>query len=227
MMSTLPSHSMVVVFGMPGAGKTTISNEALKKLETNNKNANSQPPCISLDLDVCVPSWMKDNFAQGIYPTLDQRNQFATTACDYVDAEIKKIGIDQKKNHDGAGTDTSSLLIIISFSFVNTDLRDHFRARFPAAKWALVDVVKSTAQERIDKREGHFYKGAPSKSNSESKTKQQDTTETVKEETVVGDGDSDNSEWEFAPVDFDHVKLDGLISVEENADRVIQMLIES
>ena len=201
---------MVVVFGRPGAGKTTISNAAFEKIQNNKTKSN---PCILLDLDVCVPSWMKDNFAKGIYPTLEQRKEFALSACDYVDEEINKMRL---KCNDG-----SEMLILVSFSFVNTDLRDHFRSRFPHAKWALVDVNDFIAQERIDSREGHFYKGDPSAKKKEIK---QDSLKTEGKEPTKT---SDNSEWNFAPVDFNHTTLDGLASIEENSDHVMKILLKS
>ena len=77
----LPS---VIVFGRPGAGKTTVANAAVEKLQTSNDNIT----CLGLDLDVCVPQWMRDNFANGIYPTLEERNRFANECCQYVTHEL-------------------------------------------------------------------------------------------------------------------------------------------
>ncbi len=213
---------MVVVFGRPGAGKTTISTRALEKMQNNDKGDRG---CLLLDLDVCVPTWMRENFAKGIYPTIDQRKEFAASSCDYVDDEIKKFC----NNYD----DKNKIPIIISFSFVNIDLRDHFISRFPHAKWALVDVPDSVAQNRINSREGHFYKGAPSTSSSEKNavgeklnkdSKLDETSPSVDEKS---EKTSDNSEWNFAPVNFDHVLLNGLDSVQKNADIVIEMLNSS
>jgi len=205
-MTTSPSNrrSIVVVFGKPGAGKTTISNATLNKIRTSCEMSDEEKSCVLLDLDICIPSWMKENFAKGVYPTLRQRDEFAKLACDYVDLELSKI-------------ETPHCWVLISFSFVNTDLRDHFRSRFPNAKWALVDVSDSTAQERIDQREGHFYKGAPSASN---KIENEDGT-------IQAENKDDNNEWDFAPVEFDHVKLNGLEKVESNAEIVINMLKET
>jgi len=190
---------MVVVFGRPGAGKTTVSEKAVELLlETNN----GLVTC--LDLDVCVPQWMKDNFVKGMYPTLEQRKEFAVGACNYVDEKLEAMRQSDK--------------VIVSFSFVNTDLREDFRARFPRAKWVLVDTSDDTAQDRINQREGHFYKGAPpSEAGSNSQHDEHEKNEKDKSET-------DNTEWNFAPVDFDHILLDGLQSVEANAKQVIQVL---
>ena len=45
----------------------------------------------------------------------------------------------------------------MSFSFVNEDLRNFFRVRFPFARWFLVDTDVETAGRRIRARRGHFY----------------------------------------------------------------------
>ena len=62
-------------------------------------------------------------------------------------------------------------------------------ARFPAARWALVDTSEEDAATRIRAREGHFY--------------------------AVDDADR-GDEWRFAPVRFDHVRLDGRRPVADN-----------
>jgi len=184
---------IVVCFGRPGAGKTTILNKALELFEFENRIVNS------VDLDVCIPQAMKDNFAKGIYPTLEQREIFAHTACDYVQ---------EKRNCYDESTP-----IIISFSFVNTDLRTIFMSRFPEATWVLIDVSERTAQSRIDSRLGHFYKG-----NLKSPIAQDDHPKRITK---------DNAEWEFAPVDFDHISLDGLKPIEENARHLANVVINA
>ena len=224
---------MVVVFGRPGAGKTTVSNKAYEKIQ-NEKDTiietNDHHPrkCLLLDLDVCVPTWMRDNFAKGIYPTLEQRREFATSACDYIDKEMDTF------ISSAAGTTTTTtsndILAIISFSFVNTDLREYFISRFPQARWALVDVNDSVAQDRINQREGHFYKGAPQSAPQSNNNDDNDAP--MKGSKKISDekfekNSSDNSEWDFAPVDFDHVILNGLDPVEKNAGIVINMLVSS
>lgn len=72
------------------------------------------------------------------------------------------------------------MIVIISFSFVNTDLRIAFRDAFPDAHWILIETSDDLAKERISKREGHFY----------------NNTDNVKEEdkTTKTDKDDDNSE---------------------------------
>ena len=186
---------IVVVFGRPGAGKSTVSDKAVELNVEKSRNI------ACLDLDACVPQWMKDNFAKGIYPNLEQRKEFAVSACDYVDEKLRMM-------------DQSSR-VIISFSFVNTDLRDVFRARFPGAKWILINTDEAEAQDRIQKREGHFYKGAPPSKSSLESLAAAEENETLK---------ADNSEWNFAPVEFDHVVLDGLRSIEENAEVILKVM---
>jgi gluconate kinase len=197
------NHSAIaVVFGRPGAGKSTVAEKAVALNAGGDSGIVRSVKC--LDLDVCVPQWMKDNFAKGLYPTLEQRKEFAIGACDYVDEQLASINAE-----DGT---------IISFSFVNDDLRDVFRGRFPQAKWILIDTSEIDAQDRINKREGHFYKGNPNKT-TDSKT----AIKKAEEKESPSKPNADNNEWDFAPVTFDHIILDGLKPVEENAKRVIQV----
>ena len=85
---------------------------------------------------------------------------------------------------------------MVSFSFVNVDLRNSFRARFPEATWALVDASDALAGERIASRDGHFYDPPPAK------------------------GD----EWLFAPVEFEHLVLDATRPVEENVAKLLPLV---
>ena len=197
----LPPPPCVVVFGRPGAGKSTVADAAVEILGKDHDVA-----CLGLDLDVCVPQWMRDNFAKGIYPTLNERVAFAVDCCDYVDKEIEQ-NIPQT---------TSNLGAIVSFSFVNTDLRDVFRSRFPHAVWVLIDTTEDEATRRVNLRQGHFYKGKQGDPD-EIKVPAEDEKETRLNE-------SDNSEWTFAPVTFDHIALEGTKGVEENAKYVAQVL---
>jgi hypothetical protein len=107
------------------------------------------------------------------------------------------------------------MVAIISFSFVNTDLRDTFRLRFPNAIWALVDTKESEAEERIRTREGHFYKGAPP--SAKSGNEEYDVTNE--------EPDRDNSEWDFEPVTFSHSKLPGNEPIEENARTIVNIIL--
>lgn len=172
---TPPSRRVVVIFGRAGAGKTTVAEAVVKSGE-----------CFGVDLDDCVPQWMRDNFAKGIYPTFEERQHFAQTICDYTDEALAaKTGV-----------------CIVSFSFVNTDLRDVWRSRFPETQWFLLDTPPAVADDRIACRGGHFYKGAPS-----------------------GVFPAKN-QWEFAPVDFDHTPLDGTRPVSENAAILLAAIID-
>ena len=58
---------LVFISGHSGAGKSTLVQGVTKRLHD----------CLTLDLDVCVPDWMKENFNKGLYPTLAQRREFA------------------------------------------------------------------------------------------------------------------------------------------------------
>jgi gluconate kinase len=186
-----PLAPMVIVFGRPGAGKTTVANQAADLLL-----AKKEGKVLALDLDVCVPQWMRDNFAKGMYPTLEQRIEFAKDACQFV--------IEQQEKQTSA-----ALTTVVSFSFVNTDLRDVFRETFPDARWILIDTTEGEAQHRIDEREGHFYKGGAA---------------TVAEEEPEKGDEADNSDWDFAPVSFDHVCLPGGNSIVENAQQVVEIV---
>jgi len=200
-------------FHRPGAGKTTISQAAVHLLDNDgiddNDNGLKDPKMyhhLYLDLDVCVPQWMRDNFSKGMYPTLLQRAEFISNACDYVNEEIASY----------SKTDNKPSVTIVSFSFVNTDLRTAFRSAFPHAKWILVDTTKRMSEKRISAREGHFYKNAS-----------QNNVEKDKDRERMGDvmdEDDDNSEWEFKPVDFPHVVLNGSDSVEDNAKRIVDII---
>ena len=219
---------IIVIFGRPGAGKSTVANAAIAQAK-----ASGIGNTLALDLDVCVPQWMRDNFAKGIYPTLQQRKEFALSACDYVDSKLSSdatSAADDVKNHDiERSADVSAA--IISFSFVNTDLRDVFRERFPDARWALMDVTDEVAKERIDAREDHFYKGAPPAG--EKTGVLEEKSDEVADVGVVADNSSndkhdeedvDNSEWNFAPVTFSHTILNGNEDVEVNAKKVVGLM---
>ena len=199
---------LLVVFGRPGAGKSVVADGVFEKIEEeSNGILGKNHKLVCIDLDVCVPQWMRDNFANGIYPTLEERQEFALSACDYVERCIEK-----EKERFNPG----KVATIISFSFVNTHLRDTFRGYFPQTKWVLMDTNEGEAKRRIDMREGHFYKGKVSK-NDESKPSSSEEVETEKLDT-------DNSDWAFAPVSFPHEVLDGNSPIETNVQKVSSIL---
>jgi gluconate kinase len=194
----------VVVFGKPGAGKTTVADAAIEMLK---KKKDVSLECLGLDLDVCVPQWMKDNFAKGQYPTLEERNIFASEVCDYVEKQLEE-------NLEKVESD---LAAVVSFSFVNTDLRDNFRTRFPQAKWVLIDTDDAEATKRINERKGHFYTG-----NADTKDGDDSPVEEEKKEP-----NRNNSDWNFAPVTFPHVILEGNYSIDVNAEKVLEVLMHA
>jgi len=159
---------------------------------------------------------MRDNFAKGIYPTLAERQRFATEACDYVEQQLQF-----KTNEEGSPPTT-----VVSFSFVNNDLRDIFRQRFPQTRWVLIDTNEEAANVRIQRREGHFYKGSAAyidKSGNSDDFETQEPSIISRDETH----DEDNLEWQFAPVEFEHVRLDGEFSQEENAQKLLEIILKA
>lgn len=197
---------ILVAFGRPGAGKTTIANAAI--IELKSSNADNCLIAHGLDLDVCVPQWMKDNFAKGLYPTLKQRNVFASACCDYVKKELEAIA-----------SSTRRTVAIISFSFVNTDLRNVFRSHFPNATWILIDTSEKEATRRINARQDHFYKGDTTRSSNCASGVTVETTDSRK-------ADVDNSDWNFAPVTFEHRMLDGNQPIDVNAKKFVEVVAE-
>jgi gluconate kinase len=170
--SSSASIPIFVIFGRPGAGKTTIASEIQKQpqilpasINQGNTTTAAHHSFLHIDLDVCVSQKMKDGFSSGIYPSSTERINFMDKACDFV-----KGCIDTRRSGCNA--------CIVSFSFVNSDLRHAFRRRFPHSKWILVEASPVLAQNRITRREGHFYKHKD-------------------DNTLKG------SEWDFAPIDFE------------------------
>jgi gluconate kinase len=109
-------------------------------------------------------------------------------ACKYTRSAISATKFDDLKRK----------IVIISFSFVNTDLRDIFAEEFPLARWIHINTSESLAEKRLAAREKHFYKGAPEN---------------------VGD------EWKFAAVDFDHLDVDGSQNVEDSSLRIAEYIV--
>jgi gluconate kinase len=127
--------------------------------------------------------------------------------------------INDGDDYDSSATNsnTQTIVTIVSFSFVNTDLRTVFRQRFPHANWVLINTTETEAQRRIEQRQGHFYKGKQQQHVQVEPNDpiQYETTKTTMKDMTTGtkqqndDHDNNNSDWEFAPVTFDHVVLPG------------------
>ena len=66
-----PQPPIWIIFGRPGAGKTTIANVVVDRL--------GSVETLALDLDVCVPQWMRDNFAKGVCTS--RRRSCASRSC--------------------------------------------------------------------------------------------------------------------------------------------------
>jgi gluconate kinase len=133
-----------------------------------------------------------------IQQNLSQREAFATDACNYVAKAID----------DGVAVGTDAA--IVSFSFVNTDLRTIFRKRFPKSEWLLIETNDAEASNRIKQRTGHFYNG-----------------NTSREKMSEPEHDNDagrNSEWTFAAVDFQHTIVDGMLPIGDNARLVADVV---
>ena len=211
---------LFVVFGIPGAGKTTIAKHVVQNLSTTTTSVGNNEEAtipnyfvLDLDLDDCVPEWMRFNFAQGIYPTLQQRNQFALSCCDYVKESIHKFTESSVTNCSSPSA-IKPILVIVSFSFVNDDLRINFRNEFPNSHWILIHTNELEAQRRIEQRSDHFYKGK--QPNNEA-----DCTESIQHPSTSS---NDNSEWKFAPVTFPHTIVNGHNPIEETSSEITELI---
>jgi gluconate kinase len=92
------------------------------------------------------------------------------------------------------------------------DLRQMFRNRFPKSKWLLIDTSDEEAGNRIKQRTGHFYKGKTS--NAENELPEAERNDAGK-----------NSDWAFAPVDFQHTIVDGMLPIESTA-RIVADIVK-
>lgn len=100
-------------------------------------------------------------------------------------------------------------------------MRIAYRERYAKSEWILVDTKQNIAEERILSRQGHFYKG----SNVNTATVSDECTDAKKQKVGKNSNDSrDNNEWEFQPVDFPHVILDGCDSISKNARRIVEVV---
>jgi gluconate kinase len=200
--SGAPSPSIFVLFGVPGAGKSTVASLAFEKLRSRQYTTTTTrySNLIWLDLDNCVSQEMKDNFARGIYPTLREREEFARTACAHVNERCELL---------------RARCAIVSFSFVNADLRETFRESFPNSTWILLNTAQDIAQERIKQRKDHFYRVKGHATEKPGSTLNAEGTAKSK---------VDNSVWTFAPISFPHSVLNGEDSPEANADQIIQIV---
>lgn len=216
---------LFVVFGIPGAGKTTIAKHVVQTLLTSTTlvdvegtattSQRHEQSVLDLDLDDCVPEWMRLNFDKGIYPTLQQRNQFAISCCDYVNESIQKFI--QSKTCTFNITPPSvgqQILVIVSFSFVNDDLRINFRQQFPNSYWILIHTSEVEAQRRIQQRSNHFYKGKPLHTESESSIGSPHHHQIS----------NDNNEWNFAPVTFPHTIVNGHNPIEQTSSEIVALI---
>jgi len=210
-MTTKADVPIIILFGRPGAGKTTIANEVIARKSEFARAIRDCGIHINLkavDLDECIPQWMKDNFSKGIYPNLGERLAFATDACRYVQKQILNLVTGDDQSSNPRSNVRTAPCLLISFSFVNVDLRETFRSSFPHAHWVLIDTSLDESERRIAARDGHFYKGASANGNTENKD------------------ELENSEWSFAPVDFTHILIDGRDDVDSNAAKVVSLILE-
>jgi hypothetical protein len=83
----------------------------------------------------------------------------------------------------------------------------------------LIDTTEDESTRRINAREDHFYKG----DTSSDETSDSDLESVEDEED--SEPDVDNSEWNFAPVTFPHVSLDGNQPIDVNAKKVLDVLL--
>lgn len=207
---------MIVLFGKGGAGKNTISSAIMSLLQKDGILTKTE--VTNIDLDIYIPYWMKSNFIKGLYPTLSQRKNLITIACDNLHANI----YDKKSQ-----TNSSAIFAIITFSFINDDTRRIFRENFPHAIWVLVDVSEKLSQKRMENRVGHFYKGEVRESRGMRSLRDNDISPIAYVEPISNSEANNNYERNFSRITFPHVVLDGTESVESNAKRVVAIVYKS
>lgn len=150
-----------IIFGRPGAGKDAVGEQVRNRLADLEQ----------IDLDVLRSDKMKLDLNAGIWPTHEERLEFAHRAAAHVKYETESKQLRRA---------------LITFSFVNTDMREIFRETFGVQlQWFLLNTDDETARQRIKERKGHFYTNW-------------------------------EGEWKFEDVDFHHTPLDGNASTETN-----------
>jgi gluconate kinase len=113
------------------------------------------------------------------------------------------------------------ILVVVSFSFVNDDLRINFRNQFPNSHWILINTTEVEAQRRIQQRSNHFYMGKPhAQLGNEIPESKQRTSQNV---TAVTD--PDNNDWVFAPVTFSHTIVNGQNPIEVTSSEIIESIL--
>lgn len=102
-------------------------------------------------------------------------------------------------------------------------MRIIFREQYRQSQWVLVHTKPDVAEERILARQGHFYKGANAEAAGASTGDDCANGNDPKDGSNKSDS-RDNSEWEFQPVEFPHVVLDGCDSITENAKHIVKVI---
>jgi len=72
-----------------------------------------------------------------------------------------------------------------------------------------VNTPEEESQKRIAARQGHFYHGVNS---SESQT-----SNTINKENI--------NDWQFDPITFSHISLDGFDPIQNNSDKVVDAVL--
>ena len=257
--------NIYVLFGRAGAGKSTLGESVLSSLRSEEEDFlldkfldepdpnNLVSSYLLLDLDVCIPSDMKENFTKGIYPNIEERSKFAHEACYYVNNEIdsrrkklteqnkqlsslfsrpfhtKEETLGSKQSVDDKtyqAQNANSMTILISFSFVNEDLRNIFRSYYPGAHWLYIETPASVAYRRIDERKGHFSKNknVPGAITLDSAVNNNDDTIPVSNITNTPPLQQMNSDWTFAKVNFPHFIVNGKRSIVQNTIEILRII---
>jgi hypothetical protein len=98
---------------------------------------------------------------------------------------------------------------IVSFSFVNNDMRCIFREKFPSSKWILLDTSDEIVSLRISQRKGHFYDG--------------EVVDKMKNIHMYNTYKVDNLESNFEAIDYDHFIINGEDPIEFNVNKILKI----